>query len=108
MHWPIAIRTVASASTMTATLTWMTFFPRLKAIPTLKMKRTTRTRITPTPNNLSRGGRSEEHTSELQSLMRISYAVFCLKKKTTVQKLQQHQQTHQHVSSNTYRVGQDY
>src|SRR3546814_3749196 len=32
-------------------------------------------------------GRSEEHTSELQSLMRISYAVFCLKKK---------KQTHQH------------
>src|SRR3546814_9794566 len=29
------------------------------------------------------GERSEEHTSELQSLMRISYAVFCLKKKTT-------------------------
>src|SRR3546814_2664905 len=30
----------------------------------------------------SRDARSEEHTSELQSLMRISYAVFCLKKKT--------------------------
>src|SRR3546814_8495183 len=30
-------------------------------------------------------GRSEEHTSELQSLMRISYAVFCLKKKTKTQ-----------------------
>src|SRR3546814_5745977 len=29
--------------------------------------------------------RSEEHTSELQSLMRISYAVFCLKKKTNIQ-----------------------
>src|SRR3546814_2104258 len=29
-------------------------------------------------------GRSEEHTSELQSLMRISYAVFCLKKKKKV------------------------
>src|SRR3546814_7898598 len=29
--------------------------------------------------------RSEEHTSELQSLMRISYAVFCLKKKTNSQ-----------------------
>src|SRR3546814_10107435 len=28
--------------------------------------------------------RSEEHTSELQSLMRISYAVFCLKKKTDI------------------------
>src|SRR3546814_4255704 len=31
---------------------------------------------------LVRSDRSEEHTSELQSLMRISYAVFCLKKKT--------------------------
>src|SRR3546814_1913938 len=30
--------------------------------------------------------RSEEHTSELQSLMRISYAVFCLKKKKTYRK----------------------
>src|SRR3546814_16547762 len=29
-------------------------------------------------------GRSEEHTSELQSLMRISYAVFCLKKKINI------------------------
>src|SRR3546814_5960391 len=32
-------------------------------------------------------GRSEEHTSELQSLMRISYAVFCLKKKKTNNKI---------------------
>src|SRR3546814_9947920 len=31
--------------------------------------------------SLTRANRSEEHTSELQSLMRISYAVFCLKKK---------------------------
>src|SRR3546814_2906085 len=31
--------------------------------------------------------RSEEHTSELQSLMRISYAVFCLKKKNKAKKL---------------------
>src|SRR3546814_4615442 len=34
--------------------------------------------------------RSEEHTSELQSLMRISYAVFCLKKKTTKDTTQPH------------------
>src|SRR3546814_2121471 len=34
--------------------------------------------------------RSEEHTSELQSLMRISYAVFCLKKKNT----EKHKNTH--------------
>src|SRR3546814_2593587 len=33
-----------------------------------------------TSGSVARGGRSEEHTSELQSLMRISYAVFCLKK----------------------------
>src|SRR3546814_2609096 len=34
----------------------------------------------------SMNSRSEEHTSELQSLMRISYAVFCLKKKTIIQR----------------------
>src|SRR3546814_7775633 len=33
------------------------------------------------PEPAGRDARSEEHTSELQSLMRISYAVFCLKKK---------------------------
>src|SRR3546814_10375249 len=33
----------------------------------------------------SQAPRSEEHTSELQSLMRISYAVFCLKKKKKIQ-----------------------
>src|SRR3546814_2371301 len=40
------------------------------------------------------GGRSEEHTSELQSLMRISYAVFCLKKKTNNQQHTAHQTRH--------------
>src|SRR3546814_8045573 len=35
------------------------------------------------PVEVARASRSEEHTSELQSLMRISYAVFCLKKKKT-------------------------
>src|SRR3546814_2651048 len=34
-----------------------------------------------------RADRSEEHTSELQSLMRISYAVFCLKKKKQLQQI---------------------
>src|SRR3546814_6018169 len=38
-------------------------------------------------------GRSEEHTSELQSLMRISYAVFCLKKKKNTKKQPISQQT---------------
>src|SRR3546814_9405626 len=48
----------------------------------------------------SRAQRSEEHTSELQSLMRISYAVFCLKKKnTTIISRHAHYQT-----INTYYV----
>src|SRR3546814_10120508 len=38
-------------------------------------------------NPKARSRRSEEHTSELQSLMRISYAVFCLKKKNNTNKL---------------------
>src|SRR3546814_3728366 len=40
-----------------------------------------------------RGLRSEEHTSELQSLMRISYAVFCLKKKTKKEHIIRHTST---------------
>src|SRR3546814_3348310 len=42
--------------------------------------------------------RSEEHTSELQSLMRISYAVFCLKKKKKQRSTQNEQQQPQHKS----------
>src|SRR3546814_7448461 len=41
--------------------------------------------------------RSEEHTSELQSLMRISYAVFCLKKKKT-------KIIHQHVTTQSEHI----
>src|SRR3546814_2707941 len=37
----------------------------------------------PDLDGLIRAGRSEEHTSELQSLMRLSYAVFCLNKNTS-------------------------
>src|SRR3546814_5028715 len=42
------------------------------------------------------GGRSEEHTSELQSLMRTSYAVFCLKKTNPNEKQKEHQTTNHH------------
>src|SRR3546814_10703897 len=41
--------------------------------------------------------RSEEHTSELRSLMRISYAVFCLKKKTQKKYSHLPQRTHDHT-----------
>src|SRR3546814_3478255 len=43
-----------------------------------------RARYGATVHRCSACGRSEEHTSELQSLMRTSYAVFCLKNKTTI------------------------
>src|SRR3546814_4525425 len=45
------------------------------------------------PAGLELLGRSEEHTSELQSLMRISYAVFCLKKKNKHKHTQQQNTT---------------
>src|SRR3546814_8625822 len=62
--------------------------PELR-VTTADRHRSPRTRTRPraagTTRRTSTGpaARSEEHTSELQSLMRISYAVFCLKKKTT-------------------------
>src|SRR3546814_3657447 len=48
--------------------------------------------------------RSEEHTSELQSLMRISYAVFCLKKKK--HKKQKHKNQNRKHLNNTQRLTQ--
>src|SRR3546814_4992886 len=46
--------------------------------------------------------RSEEHTSELQSLMRISYAVFCLKKKKKITYNDQNCETHTNYRWNTH------
>src|SRR3546814_8039668 len=69
-----------------------------RATPALR--RTQRKTILNKPSSY----RSEEHTSELQSLMRISYAVFCLKKKTkttTIILLQQ--TTHTNNKHPTYR-----
>src|SRR3546814_2358854 len=45
--------------------------------------------------------RSEEHTSELQSLMRISYAVFCLKKKTKYETKIEKKRTQEYKNNNT-------
>src|SRR3546814_6093296 len=52
--------------------------------------------------------RSEEHTSELQSLMRISYAVFCLKKKKkiTYNKLNEKNTTQKHTETYTHKKQQ--
>src|SRR3546814_2485693 len=49
--------------------------------------------------------RSEEHTSELQSLMRISYAVFCLKKKTQIVNSDRHaKDAHEIATYNTASI----
>src|SRR3546814_6261065 len=48
--------------------------------------------------------RSEEHTSELQSLMRISYAVFCLKKKNTTINKKPHVTKHNKTSQRTSKT----
>src|SRR3546814_8178872 len=50
-------------------------------------------------NSIAVSARSEEHTSELQSLMRISYAVFCLKKK---KKKDTTHNTHQQIHTKIY------
>src|SRR3546814_2944279 len=54
--------------------------------------------------------RSEEHTSELQSLMRISYAVFCLKKKKTKKHTETTQKQHTGIliANETYYITSNY
>src|SRR3546814_4647828 len=64
-----------------------TLFPYTTLFRSLASSRGTHLEVRSRPNDPPRRrpppcARSEEHTSELQSLMRISYAVFCLKKKS--------------------------
>src|SRR3546814_9544649 len=56
---------------------------RIRVVPKGSPRSWTDVPLMSTPSMPPAGPRSEEHTSELQSLMRISYAVFCLTKKTT-------------------------
>src|SRR3546814_10063499 len=79
-----AISSISEKRTLTATLSldWRDP-PPPRARPDRCPRRTTTAHIRRSHCRSSgREARSEEHTSELQSLMRISYAVFCLKKKT--------------------------
>src|SRR3546814_2875557 len=57
-----------------------------------KQRRQNSIRTIPTAIQRSPRRRSEEHTSELQSLLRISYAVFCFKKKKEREPMQRHYQ----------------
>src|SRR3546814_10564944 len=67
---------------------WMTPARRR---PKLNRPRMIATQTRPRWMKCASPARSEEHTSELQSLMRISYAVFCLKKKNIPIKDERHQ-----------------
>src|SRR3546814_2204181 len=60
------------------------FHPRLHRSADPLQRRPLRRALRRQPLRGGAAGRSEEHTSELQSLMRISYAVFCLKKKKQI------------------------
>src|SRR3546814_7713760 len=74
-QWARATRSVGSSPALGFSSLRYSAIARVSQIETLpSVSRGTR----------KEGDRSEEHTSELQSLMRSSYAVFCLKKKTNI------------------------
>src|SRR3546814_3045509 len=77
-------RTVTGTTRLSSSQTWVmpTFSPTIAfvAMTTASLSSLLRGQVAPFH-------RSEEHTSELQSLMRISYAVFCLKKKNKTQNI---------------------
>src|SRR3546814_3184053 len=103
-------------STRTDTLFPYTTLFRSRAIPPSCRIAPARPRTRPSPTSPSpptaRSAmvvRSEEHTSELQSLMRISYAVFCLKKKTkTLQKEHQLEADLKYTETNTSKNKSEY
>src|SRR3546814_4614225 len=82
--------------------------PRPPATPHHHRHLDRRPRMTTTASTRPRASapksRSEEHTSELQSLMRISYAVFCLKKKNIQKKHNTTTATAQYTNNKTYKT----
>src|SRR3546814_6382449 len=101
---PGSVRVACSSERAASSSTRLTTRAALAMAPSSPymtvMKITTRTRP-------STEARSEEHTSELQSLMRISYAVFCLKKKKRQNKqhsLQKHKLIHHNPQITTHTV----
>src|SRR3546814_6056305 len=70
---------------------------KLEGMAKLQQGAQTLSELEPTIKQL----RSEEHTSELQSLMRLAYAVFCLKHKTTQQESTLTRNTHKLTKTNT-------
>src|SRR3546814_5875307 len=85
----MTVGSIPPASSSAATRLVVVVLPCVPAIATVDLRRISSASISarrtmgirPASAASTSGLRSEEHTSELQSLMRISYAVFCLKKK---------------------------
>src|SRR3546814_6995229 len=80
--------------------------PRMRAISAERSRTSVAVMRGPSnwPSRSASSARSEEHTSELQSLMRISYAVFCLKKKTkheSVPEQKKHKETRSDETTKT-------
>src|SRR3546814_9693346 len=85
-NWPVGCGLPSASSSVTSTVS---------DGPTTSLMLVSHLILTP---SASASSRSEEHTSELQSLMRISYAVFCLKKQNTYKKT--HQSQHPKLTHN--------
>src|SRR3546814_6835834 len=92
-----------------ATTITLTAKPRKNVVPNVPARiaappKTDMTKATPwlgkKCSTAADSARSEEHTSELQSLMRISYAVFCLKKKTKKNKYKKTKQSNINKKTN--------
>src|SRR3546814_1152544 len=78
--------------TCNAALLWLSFVAHLSKTREIALTQT-KLDLAIAEARSAQAERSEEHTSELQSLMRISYAVFCLKKTTT--KYKQNETNHE-------------
>src|SRR3546814_2281131 len=74
--------------------------PEIRLRPVVPRAKIYQAGSTRNPGAILPGSRSEEHTSELQSLMRISYAVFCLKKKKKHYTNTYYSITHIHITKN--------
>src|SRR3546814_1031640 len=85
-HQPRSSRAITSSSAWTASaIRARNAACRLASVSFWRVRAVTARSIRAIARSMRSVARSEEHTSELQSLMRISYAVFCLKKTKTKQ-----------------------
>src|SRR3546814_5616925 len=86
-----ASTTLLSASLSSSCEGWLYMISRSNAVIDLRLlNHCRRSRVSALVASLLSSARSEEHTSELQSIMRISYAVFCLTKKQCYKEARSH------------------